>query len=280
MGHWILLETGNELTGKIQELKKKCTKRVLSNYLLSDEHINEEMVNTEFFYTEEEENITLIKRCDDFYQMYYFIGNLDAYSPDLPMSVNCGILVCELFEKENREKQREIVRKFNAFGLKNYKKYYLWEYKNEEIVDTDDKGLTFTEECKCSVLADLYEIFDRYSERLPLLRDSENFCTTMSQIQCWDGDKYVGAVIYSVNKSVATEEFIYVADSARGEGYARVLEHKFVSHCIHELHMKRIYTWIETNNIKSVALHQSAGYLKTDQYKLTLKREHFRGKED
>lgn len=40
MGHWILLETGAELTTKIQELKKKCAKRVLSNYLFSDEHIN------------------------------------------------------------------------------------------------------------------------------------------------------------------------------------------------------------------------------------------------
>ena len=41
--------TGSEITGKIQELKKKCTKGVLSNYYLSDEHINEELVNTEFF---------------------------------------------------------------------------------------------------------------------------------------------------------------------------------------------------------------------------------------
>ncbi|MDE7204828.1 MAG: hypothetical protein K2O91_23695, partial [Lachnospiraceae bacterium] len=73
MGHWTLLETGDELTEKIQKLQRKCTKRVLSNYFLSDKQINEEIVNTEFFYIEEDENITLIKRCDDFYQMYYFI---------------------------------------------------------------------------------------------------------------------------------------------------------------------------------------------------------------
>lgn len=275
MGHWILLETGAELNTKIQELKKKCAKRVLSNYLFSDEHINEEIANTEFLYIEEEENITLIKRCDDHYQIYYFIGNLDVYSLKLPMSVDNGILVCELFEKENRERQRDVVRKLGVLGLNVYKKYYLWEYKDAEIVDIDDKGLIFTEESEYGVFADLYKIFDRYSERLPLLRESENFCAKMSQVQCWDGDKYVGAVIYSVNKNVATEEFIYVTDSARGKGYAKVLENKFISHCLHELHVKRIYAWIETNNIKSVALHQSVGYLKTDQYKLALKREHF-----
>lgn len=276
MGRWTLLETGAELTGKIQGLKKKCTRRVLTNYLLSDEDINEEIANTEFFYTEGDENTTLIKRCDDFYQMYYFIGNPDTYSLNFPMSVNYGTLVCELFEKENRERQEEIVRKFDALGLESYKKYYLWEYKEAEVIDMDEKGLTFTEKHECDVLTDLYNIFDRYSERLPLLRDSENFCAGMSQVQCWDGDKYIGAVIYSVNKNVATEEFIYIADSARGEGYARVLEGKFISYCIRELHMKRIYAWIETNNIKSVALHQSVGYLRTDQYKLTLKREPFK----
>nr|MDE7202556.1 GNAT family N-acetyltransferase [Lachnospiraceae bacterium] len=196
-------------------------------------------------------------------------------SLDLPMSVNCGTLVCELIEKENKEKQEEVVRKFSIFGLNNYKKYYLWEYKNAEIVDMENKGLTFVEECEYDVSADLYKIFDHYSERLPLLRDSENFCARMGQLICWDGDEYVGAVIYSVNGNVATEEFIYVVESARGKGYAKVLENKFVSHCIHALHLKRIYAWVEINNTKSVVLHQSAGYLKTDQYKLTLKREHF-----
>ena len=180
-----------------------------------------------------------------------------------------------MIEKENKEKQEEVVRKFSIFGLNNYKKYYLWEYKNAEIVDMENKGLTFVEECEYDVSADLYKIFDHYSERLPLLRDSENFCARMGQLICWDGDEYVGAVIYSVNGNVATEEFIYVVESARGKGYAKVLENKFVSHCIHALHLKRIYAWVEINNTKSVVLHQSAGYLKTDQYKLTLKREHF-----
>lgn len=68
---------------------------------------------------------------------------------------------------------------------------------------------------------------------------------------------------------------IYVTESVRGKGYAKVLQNEFISHCIHVLHLKRIYAWIETNNTKSVTLHQSTGYLRTDQYKLTLKQEHF-----
>ena len=139
----------------------------------------------------------------------------------------------------------------------------------------DDKRLIFREKSEYIVLTEIYKIFDHYSDRLPMLRDFEHFCDGMGKLLCWDGDEYVGAVIYSVNKNVATEELIYVTESARGRGYAKVLQNKFISHCIHVLHLKRIYAWIETNNTKSIILHQSSGYLRTGQYKLTLKREHF-----
>lgn len=38
----------------------------------------------------------------------YFIGNLNVYTMALPASVNYGTLVCEVIEKENREKQEEV----------------------------------------------------------------------------------------------------------------------------------------------------------------------------
>lgn len=279
MGDWRVLETGDELTEKIQELKRKCSKRVLSNYLLSEQQVNEEIADTEYFYTEKGENITLIKRWDDFYQMYYFIGNQNAFFLNLPMSVDQGILICELIEKDTRKRQEEVVGKLHFFGFKDYKRYYLWEYTNVETIDIEDKRLTFTDECEYSVLAEIYKIFDHYSDRLPLSSNFKKFCDKIGKLLCWDGDEYVGAVIYSMNKNVATEEYVYITESAQGKGYAKLLENRFVNHCMHVLHLKRIYAWIEINNVKSIVLHQSAGYLKTDQYKLTLKRENLGEKE-
>ena len=84
---------------------------------MSDKELNDEIASTEIFYREEDENLTIIKRWDDFYQMYYFIGNLDVYTLDLPVSVNYGTLICELIEKENREKQEGVVKKLSSFGL-------------------------------------------------------------------------------------------------------------------------------------------------------------------
>ena len=111
MSEWVLLRNETELEAKAKTLRRKCRGHYYTNYYFLHSTRNDDLRYTEMFYREDGDNIYAIERMDEFYQLFYFIGDADHIRLELPPSVERGVLTCEIDEEEGKEKQGAVLEK-------------------------------------------------------------------------------------------------------------------------------------------------------------------------
>ena len=103
MSEWVLLRNETELEAKAKTLRRKCRGHYYTNYYFLHSTRNDDLRYTEMFYREDGDNIYALERMDEFYQLFYFIGDADYIRLELPPSVERGVLTCEIDEEEGKE---------------------------------------------------------------------------------------------------------------------------------------------------------------------------------
>lgn len=263
MGDWILLRSEAELEARAKALRKKCRGHYYTNYYFINSTRDKDLRYTEMFFQEDGDNLYAIERWDDFYQLFYFVGDVESIHLDLPLSVDCSVLTCEIDEEEGKEKQGLVLEKLYAEGFSDYKKYHFYDRKGGNLRQFRDlKGFDLTYQASAEELSAMYDIFDPYSDNLPLRKAFPEFLASMDILSCAVDGKYAGSSMS--RKDGWGNGFIFVHDDFPGVGaYLLSIGLDWAD----REHPNRIQrATIEDNNARSIRLHKAFGYKRTNQY--------------
>lgn len=265
MSGWVLLRNESELETKAKALRRKCRGHYYTNYYFLRSTRDDDLRYTELFYLEDGDNLYAIERKDDYYQLFYFVGDADRIRLELPPSVENGVLTCEIDEEERKEKQGPILERLYQEGFGDYKRFHYYDRKRgakPRRVLTDLEGFDPTYHASVEELSVMYDIFDPYSYDLPIRRVFPEWLETMDIVSCAVDGKYAGSSMSG--KSGWGSTYIFVRDDFRGVGgylFSADLDRRDREHP-----NKIQRTAIEDDNIRSIRLHRSFGYEVTDQY--------------
>ncbi len=268
MDKWTLLENEQDIIGRIRQLKRENKGHFFTNYQIFNSGLDRELDYMEVFYRQDDNNLFVIKRCDDFYKLLYGMGGTKINSAMFPRSVQKGVIVCDIVETAGKEKQTEMIKNLQEAGFSNYKKYHLWECVQMEFKMPAFRVYKIADDKSPEHLSNIYSIFDPYSDMLPLKRMFHEFLRERYSLSCFKNGHYEGSLIYMVNGKTATVEFIYTLKN--GNGIGGILLMKFVGKCFINRGVRKLYAWINDDNDASIKTHKSAGFEMTDQYKITL----------
>lgn len=262
MGQWMLLQSEAELEAKAKALRRKCRGHYYTNYYFINSTRECNLRYTEMFYQEDGDNLYVIERRDGFYQLFYFVGDTDSVRLDLPLSVECGVLTCEIDEEEGKEKQGLVLEKLYAKGFADYKNYHFYERRGGDFRRFHLDGFDLTYQASLDELSAMYDIFDPYSDNLPLRKAFPEYLGTMDIISCAVGGQYAGSHI--APKNGWGSGYIFVRGGFLGVG-ALLLSAKLDQ--LAREHPARIAGGlIEDHNVKSIRLHKAFDYKQTKQY--------------
>lgn len=270
MSQWILLSSEAELEEKAKTLRRKCRGHYYTNYYFIHSSRENDLQYTEMFYQEDGDNLYAIERMDDFYQLFYFVGDTEHFRLELPPSVECGVLTCEFDEMEEKEKQGPVLERLYAEGFSVYKKYHYYDRKPGDFRRFHRKGFDTTYQASVEELSVMYDIFDPYSDNLPLRKAFPEYLESMNIVSCAVNGKYAGSSMWK--KSGFGGQFIFICDEFRGKGIGGYLlsagSEKFYSG-----HPNKVFhVAIEDQNIGSIQMHETFGFERIKQYHTVLMR--------
>lgn len=273
MSGWVLLRNEAELEAKAKALRRKCRGHYYTNYVFIHSTRDEDLRYTEMFYQEDGDNIYAIERKDDFYQLFYFIGDVDHVHLDLPPSVERGVMTCEIDEEEGREKQGLVLEKLYQEGFADYKNLHYYDRKpgaKHRRIPAGLKQFDLTYHASVEELSAMYDIFDPYADNLPPRRAFPEWLETMNILSCAVDGKYAGS--YMRLKNGWGTGFIFVHDEFHGVG--AYLLSAGIEWSEREHPNKIAHGAIEDHNIQSIRLHTSFGCERTRQYhKILIRRK-------
>lgn len=263
MSEWVLLRNETELEAKAKTLRRKCRGHYYTNYYFLHSTRNDDLRYTEMFYREDGDNIYAIERMDEFYQLFYFIGDADHIRLELPPSVERGVLTCEIDEEEGKEKQGAVLEKLYTEGFTDYKTYHFYDRKSgQDFRRFHLKGFDLTYQASVEELSAMYDIFDPYSDALPLRKAFPEYLETMSILSCAVDGKHAGSSMGK--KDGWGNGFVFVYDEFPGVGAYLLSEG--LERELREHPNKILRATIEDQNTSSIRLHRSLGYERTKQY--------------
>jgi len=270
MGQWTLLQNEAELEAKAKALRKKCRGHYFTNYYFINSTRDFDLRYTEMFYQEDGNNLYAIERRDEFYQLFYFVGDVDSVRLELPTSVEHSVLTCEIDEEEGKEKQGCVLEKLYAEGFSDYKNYHFYDRRGGDFRRFHLDGFDLTYQASLDELAVMYDIFDPYSDNLPLRKAFPEYLKKMDILSCAVDGQYAGSTLSA--KSGWGNGFTFVHDDFSGAG--ALLLSAGLDQFTRE-HPDRIArATIEDHNIKSIRLHTRFGYERTKQYhKILIRRK-------
>jgi len=262
MGEWILLRSEAELETKAKVLRKRCRGHYYTNYYFINSTRDNDLRYTEMFYREDGDNLYAIERKDDFYQLFYFAGDVDSIRLDFPTSVEHSVLTCEIDEEEGKEKQGPVLEKLYAEGFSDYKNYHFYDRRGGEFRRFHLDGFDLSYQASPEELSVMYDIFDPYSDNLPLRKAFPEYLKSMSIVSGAVNGKYAGSYIFS--PSGWRPGYVFSCGIFSGTG--KCVTSAMLDQLARE-HPDRIArSTIEDNNIKSIHLHMGFGYKRTNQY--------------
>lgn len=265
MSEWVLLRSESELETKARALRRKCRGHYYTNYYFFNSTRDDELRYTEMFYQEDGDNIYAIERRDEYYQMFYFVGDVDRVRLELPPSVERGVMTCEIDEEEGKEKQSLVLEKLYQEGFSDYKLFHFYDRKpgtRVRRIPSGLKGYDLTYQVSMEELSAIYDIFDPYADNLPLRRAFPEWLETMEILSCAVGGEYAGSSMCT--KSGWGNGFIFVHDDFPGVGACLLTTGADWADRTYPKRIQR--ATIEDSNIGSIRLHRSLGYERTGQY--------------
>lgn len=265
MGEWILLKNEAELEAMAKALRRRCRGHYYTNYFFINSTRNNDLRYTEMFYQSDGDNLYAIERKDNFYQLFYFVGDVDSVRLDLPPSVDQGVLTCEIFDEEGKDRQRCVLEKLYMEGFCVYKKYHFYERKRGEFRGIRSKSLNAGYQASEEELSIMYDIFDPYSDNLPLRKAFPEFLASMNIISFAVGGEYVGSYLYKKN-NWGSNGYAFVRDKFLGLG-SYVVSSGLATQLLEHPNWRGI---IDDNNTKSIRLNEALGVKRTKQYEMVL----------
>lgn len=157
MAEWISLTSKAVLDEKARALRRKCRGHYFSNYVWFSAAIEKEIPYSPMWLFEEGDNMLLLQQYNEFFKLFYFIGDITSFRLQLPAIVGEKKVLCEFIEEEGKEKQKEIAESLIQLGFAQYRKFYMMECTNEgvsvipqDICDNDrESGVKYD---KCLVI--------------------------------------------------------------------------------------------------------------------------------
>lgn len=273
MSDWILLRNESELATKAKTLRRKCRGHYYTNYFFFHSTRDIELRYTEMFYQEDGDNLYVIERKDDFYQLFYFVGDVDAFRLDLPPSVESGVMTCELDEEEGKENQGPVLERLHQEGFADYKNfhYYTYKYAGEKIRRLYPKEYDLNYQASVEELSAMYDIFDPYADNLPPRRAFQAWLESMDILSCAVDGHYAGSIMR--RKSGWGIGYVFALDAFPGVGACLTLEQRARNI---EKHPDKTYAktgLIEDNNLPSIRMNQRLGFKRGNQYHKVLRRK-------
>lgn len=266
MSEWILLKSESELETMARALRRKCRGHYYTNYFFINSTRNDDLRYTEMFWMAEGDNLYAIERKDDFYQLFYFVGDPDSVRLDLPPSVEKGVLTCEVYEEEGKEKQGCVLEKLYEEGFCDYKKYHYYERRGGDFLQYHPEELDTAYQAGVEELSAMYDIFDPYSDDLPLRKAFPEFLASMNIVSCAVDGQYGGSFMYK--KNGWGNSYLFVLSNFFGLGVP-LFSAGFAEY-IREHPNRVARATIEDHNARSIRLHKAFGYERTRQYHTVL----------
>lgn len=267
MAEWVSLTSKAVLDEKVRALRRKCRGHYFSNYVWFSAAIEKEMPYSPMWLIEDNDNMLLLQQYNDFYKLFYFIGDVENLTLSFPQQTAESHVLCEYFEEEGKEKQEVMLNCLSKLGFSLYRKFYMWECEgvmNDLSVRND---LSFDRSFTQEQLKELIAAFDPFVDLIPLPELFEEYYNNKHYFVCYvDGD-YAGVVVYTLKDTVIDEDLIYVKPQFRGIG--KYLYATFLNHAINVLGCKKVVPWVHTDNHKSISFHTAAGAKQTPYYKLS-----------
>ncbi len=263
MSDWVLLRCEAELEMKAKALRRKCRGHYYTNYYFIRSTRDNDLRYTEMFYREDGDNLYAIERRDDFYQLFYFVGEADRIRLELPPSVEHGVLTCEIDEEEEKEKQGPVLEKLYEEGFADYKNYHIYDRKGgQDFQRSCLKDCDLTYQASVEELSAMYDIFDPYSDSLPLRKAFPEYLETMDILSCAVNGKYGGSSMVKKDGWGAT--YIFACSGVPGTG-SNLLSAR-IDRDLYAYPGRIKCVSVEDHNVKSIRLHTAFGYESTKRY--------------
>ena len=268
MAEWVSLTSKAVLDERARALRRKCRGHYYSNYVWFSAAIEKEIPYSKMWLFEEGDNMLLLQQYNEFFKLFYFIGDVDTVKFSFPQAGSDKHVLCEFFEEEGKEKQSLILNSLIAQGFTLYRKFYMWECDSlkDEHLQRDD--LHFDGVFSREQLRELQDSFDPYVDLLPLPELFEEYYNNKCYFTCYVDNEYAGVVVYTIKESIIDEDLIYVKPQYRGVG--KYLYAAFLEYVLKEQKCKKVVPWVQIDNPKSISFHKAAGAKQTKYYKLSL----------
>lgn len=268
MVEWVILTSKAVLDEKARALRRKCRGHYYSNYVWFSAAIEKEMPYSNMWLFEEGDNMLLLQQYNEFFKLFYFIGDVENAKFIFPQVRSDKHVLCEFFEEEGKEKQDLIGKALASQGFTLYRKFYMWECDSLTDETLQGNDLRFDGVFSREQLKELQDTFDPYVDLLPLPSLFEEYYNSKRYFTCYVDNEYAGVVVYTVKDSVIDEDLIYVKPQFRGVG--KYLYAAFLKYAFSNLECKKVVPWVHIDNPKSISFHKAAGAIQTPYYKLSL----------
>lgn len=266
--NWNLLETKAVIDEKARVLRCKCRGHYYSNYNVFSATLEKEFSYTKIWIAEEGDNMLLLQKYNNFYKLFYFIGEVESLHLSFPEETKNAKILCELFDEDDREKQTPALLSLKQNGFSVYRKFYMWESTENNGLICDDPDIEFKDGITKNQLQDLFDYFDPLVDLIPLTNQVEDYYNSKHFLACYVKGKYVGCAVYSVKDAQVDEDFIYILPMFRGVG--KYLYSALLNVTFNTLSRKKLIPWIHTENERSISFHSAAGARRTPYYKISL----------
>ena len=246
---------------------KESYNKVLTNFPLYSSDVQMPIEQGRMFIETTNKCIYVYEERIDYQRLYYFVpqGEEKEFSEYLE-NKRRNRLICEILEKENMERQTSVVKVLLTEGFFKYKRYFKWE-KDLSSISENDISKNVSVPLSGEVLDEIIEMFDKYTDCVPLRDEWINYCKSREMIiSCKEGN-LAGRLIFHKQKGFVNLDYIYVIPEYRGEGVSSVLMSEFSNISRNILEVKKVNSWIEENNVYSIGTHMKADYKKTPQNK-------------
>ncbi len=211
------------------------------------------------FEYEAEGYLNLLCEESAFYRLYFFVAAGDRYHFEpIGKTVVCDVFIIQknvLFEK--------IVNQLYSSAFVQHACIGKWLLNSfDRFPVSSMEGYTFGYEKTIEIMDKVISIFDRYTDYLPDKKEYDLFFKDKKFINLYKtaGHKYIGSLIYTEKKRMATLEFYFIVEEERGQGLSRLL-HEHLYQLVKKKEYK-IVSYIHENNLASIAVHQKYGYQK------------------
>lgn len=265
-----LISSAEQIGCYVEELKKQ-KRELVTNYYLDAEKLESLIRGRGISYSYREGRyLNLLCKEDGFLRLYFFIVEFDCFYVE-----ECReIVVCDLFSREENDELEKIVEKLDECHFHQYACFEKWRARcPEQLCELALQEFVFGYEKDPDVFNLIFEVFDKYTDYLPRKCDMNMFLRDKKFINIYTKEDYklLGSLIYSQRGKEFTVELYFVRPEERGKRISYLLhDHYYQKYAKNGV---KFISWINTNNQRSILIHQRYNYEKLRLKKYTYLRE-------